>query len=73
MSVLVPMALLGATAASQPPQIDALPPLPPAPRGAAKAVFDVMARAFRPFGLRALEMAQHSAIVRFVRVQGEGG
>jgi hypothetical protein len=25
------------------------------------------------FGLRALEMAQHSAIVRFVRVQGDGG
>jgi hypothetical protein len=42
MFVLVPMALLGATAAAQPPQIDDLPPLPPAPRGADKAVFDVI-------------------------------
>ena len=41
MSVLVPMALLGASAAAQPPQIDDLPPLPPAPR-AEKAVFDVI-------------------------------
>ncbi len=53
--VLVPLAVLGTTAAAQPqiddlpplpprqpPQIDDLPPLPPMPRGAEKAVFDVI-------------------------------
>ena len=53
--VLVPLAVLGTTAAAQPqiddlpplpprqpPQIDDLPPLPPMPRAAEKAVFDVI-------------------------------